>query len=144
MPSDTCERHLAVADDVSTLKSRVGELDKSIQTLWSKYDALERDARASIVRVPELTINISDILKDTKIRALEEEGYRQTIRQHTKDIETLGCDLDKVGELSARKTETASKEEVLNLFRWVKYGWLATIFAVLALVANIVLMIWRK
>jgi transcription initiation factor IIE alpha subunit len=99
--------------------------------------------------------DLQDLKKKVELKSEEERAYQVLVRNTRKDVEKIQDKMDSdVQEIRNKlnkvptKEEVPTKESVEDLKKWVRYAWLATIFAVLALLANLALviipMVWKK
>ena len=158
MPPDrfsTCEYHLQCEKDASALRNDHENLKRSQEQLWVKFDIANREVQQHSGKLDPMDRDLQDLKKKVELKSEEERAYQVLVRNTRKDVEKIQDKMDSdVQEIHNKlnkvptKEEVPTKESVEDLKKWVRYAWLATIFAVLALLANLALviipMVWKK
>ena len=147
MPPDrigTCEYHLDCEKAASAARTEQENQKRSLDALWLRYNQTDREVQQHSGVLGPVQRDLEAVKSKVETRGMEDQAYQALSRVTKKDVEGISHKLDEF----ALKKETATKESVEDISKWVRYGWLATIFAILLLVANIVLMviplIWKK
>jgi len=147
MPPDrftTCEYHLGCEKVASELHADHENMKQSVDMLWVKFNLSDREVQQHTGVIGPLQRDVETLKNKLEIRALEEQSYQTIVRGTRKDVD----EMQKTSREYALKKETATLEGVEDLRRWVRYGWLTTLFAMLLLIANMALviipLIWKK
>ena len=140
----TCDYHLDCQKENTETRTNQENQGKSLEELWRRFNDTEREVQKREADIDHLQKDFDDLKDKIETNMAEDSGYQTMVRNTNKAVEKLHNRLDECPE----KKETASKQEVEDIKTWVRYGWLATIAAVIMLVANLVLvlipLIWDK
>jgi uncharacterized coiled-coil DUF342 family protein len=140
MPPDrygTCEYHLDCQKETTEIKANQENDRKSLDELWRRFTDSEKEVQRHDGQIPPIQKDLDELKHKVEIRSLEDQGYQTMVRNTTKAVEKLHNRLDNCPE----KGDVASKQELDDIKTWVRYGWIATVAAVILLIANLALVI---
>jgi len=147
MPPDrygTCEYHLDCQKETTEIKTKQGNQEKSLDELWRRFNDTERMIQRHDGQIPPLQKELDELKHKVEIRSLEDQGYQTMVRNTSKAVEKLHNRQDECPD----KKDVATKQELEDIKTWVRYGWIATVAAVIMLIANLALVIiplvWGK
>lgn len=139
-----CPHHFEILREVTTTKADSVEHGKSIDKLWLKVDEVGSKTRGLEVIVPEVQKGVSELARRFDLYSDESDGYRHMTRTAVKEIEHLQVRCDKFAkktELDKALEDKASLGDLKSLRFWIRVWGVGTIVAILALLANLFLVI---
>lgn len=136
-----CPQHFDFVEKITRAQTQVESISKAQDDLFKKYDDLNKNFSElkGLVSgaVPEAQDRIKKLFNLFETKEEEDNIYHEQVKQVTRDMEGVQENLQKTAakehviEIEKRLREDinnkATKESLVNCYRWVKYGFVGLV-----------------